>query len=105
MATGKRLRYERAVWGWTQDDLAAATGIDRTKITRIETGERDVKAGELAAFAAALQIPMERLVDQPTVSRRVRQDAPVSIEAEEWFRRCVDNSMFVRQLLSGLDGP
>ena len=104
MGTGERLRHERAVWGWTQDDLASATGMDRTKITRIEIGERDVKADELAAFAAALQIPMERLVDQPTVDRRVRHDAPASDEAEDWFKRRVDNSMFVRHLLSGLDG-
>lgn len=103
MGTGERIRHERAVWGWTQDDLAAATGIDRTKITRIETGDRDVKADELARFAEVLQVPMERLVERPSVNRRVRADAPVSAAAEEWFRRRVDNSLFVRRLLNGVD--
>lgn len=103
MGTGDRIRYERAIWGWTQDELAEATGIDRTKITRIELGDRVVKADELAMFAAVLQVPMEKLVEAPVVHRRVRTDAPPSEEGEQWFAQCVDNSVFVRSLLSRVD--
>ncbi len=41
MRIADRIKRERIIWGMTQEDLAEATGLDRNKIAKIETGRRD----------------------------------------------------------------
>lgn len=53
-----RLRLERQLRGWTQEDLAARSGISQTDISRYERGVRPQRwnAGRLAA---AFEVPPE----------------------------------------------
>jgi transcriptional regulator with XRE-family HTH domain len=57
-ANGAALRVIRERTGLTISSLARAAGIDRTALTRIESGERRGTPAQLAALAAALAVPI-----------------------------------------------
>src|ERR1700678_4534324 len=44
---GRTLRRHRETRGWTLDDAARVLECDRSKISRIETGERGIRLEEL----------------------------------------------------------
>jgi transcriptional regulator with XRE-family HTH domain len=43
---GRTLRRHREVLGWTLDDAACVLECDRSKVSRIETGERGIRVKE-----------------------------------------------------------
>lgn len=47
MTTVPQLRAARALLGWSQDDLAARSGVSKPTIARLELG-----SGELAGYAS-----------------------------------------------------
>jgi transcriptional regulator with XRE-family HTH domain len=98
---GERIRRERITWGMTQEDLADATGIARDKIAKIETGRRQVDAGELPLFARVFDLAVEDLVNEPrpVVYHRLDATRPETQEARTWFDECIDSSLFVRRLV------
>lgn len=51
---GKRVRSAREARGWTQEDLAAEAGLDRTYIGGIERGERNLALLNVNKLALAL---------------------------------------------------
>lgn len=72
-ALGQRLTQAREDAGMTQDGLGRAVGLDRTAISRLETGERKLSVPELVTIANALGRPLSHFVDEPVpaiVSRR-----------------------------------
>lgn len=59
---GTRLRALRSGKGVTQEELAAASGMSRVSIARIETGRQLPRYQTLVALAEALELPIERLL-------------------------------------------
>jgi transcriptional regulator with XRE-family HTH domain len=59
-----RLAQVRQEKGMTQEQLAAATGVHRVTIARIETGEVSPKAETLMKLADALGVLMDDLMDR-----------------------------------------
>lgn len=55
---GKRVRYWRELKGVSQSDLAARAKMDKTKLSRIESGEQKVRAIELERLARELDLTM-----------------------------------------------
>lgn len=51
---GERVRGARQARGWTQEDLAAEAGLDRTYIGGIERGERNLAVLNVNKLAMAL---------------------------------------------------
>lgn len=51
---GKRIFAARRAAGLTQADLASRVGLDRTVLSKIESGRRRVGVHEIGAFATAL---------------------------------------------------
>ena len=99
MRLGERVRYERAKWGYTQQQLADLTGIDRDKIAKIERDLRDIQASEIAPLASALRLDLDALLAAPNnVKMRVNPNGPATEKAIEWFERCVSNSLFVSSI-------
>lgn len=102
MAIGHRIRFERAKRGYTQLELAERTGIERSKIAKIESGVRGIRSDEAAALASALLLdPAELLAPAELIRMRVNPEVPASEKAIEWFERCIDNSLFLSEVADG----
>jgi transcriptional regulator with XRE-family HTH domain/Zn-dependent peptidase ImmA (M78 family) len=59
---GENMRMARLASGFTQEELGARTGLDRTMIVKIESGTRRIDAMELIRLSSALQVPMDFLL-------------------------------------------
>lgn len=65
-ALGKRIRELREAAGMTQGRLAAAAGIGRITLVRIENGEQSPRYGTLAAVAQAFGRPVAEIMYSET---------------------------------------
>jgi transcriptional regulator with XRE-family HTH domain len=64
---GPRLRQARARRGITLSDLAATTGISKSTLSRLESGQRKPSLELLLPIAQAHRIPLDELVGAPEV--------------------------------------
>jgi transcriptional regulator with XRE-family HTH domain len=64
---GPRLRRIRARRGVTLAQLAAATGISKSTLSRLESGQRKPSLELLLPIAQAHQVPLDELVGAPEV--------------------------------------
>jgi transcriptional regulator with XRE-family HTH domain len=72
-AVGPRLRAARVERGATLAELAEATGISVSTLSRLESGQRKPTLELLLPLARAHQIPLDELVDAPeTGDPRIR---------------------------------
>jgi transcriptional regulator with XRE-family HTH domain len=60
---GKRLRERRLAKGLSQEAFAAAAGLDRTYISGIERGKRNVSLRNIEVIAKALDSPISELTE------------------------------------------
>jgi len=61
-AFGERLRGERRARGWPIERLAAASGVSRAMISKIERGESSPTAVVLGKLSAALELSVSELL-------------------------------------------
>lgn len=64
---GPRLKRARAKRGITLTELAAATGISKSTLSRLEAGQRKPSLELLLPIAQAHQLPLDELVGAPEV--------------------------------------
>lgn len=68
----------------TQGEVAAALGVDRTALVRIESGQRQLNAIELFALADTLRVPPAHFMTRPPVAmvsrRSALRDRPTSAD-------------------------
>lgn len=96
---GERIREARLACGLSQTDLGRRIGLDRSMISKVESGDRHVSALELARLAGVLELPLDHFLARPpeVLSRRPRladEDEPEAargafrLEAllEAWLR-------------------
>jgi transcriptional regulator with XRE-family HTH domain len=77
----RKLRLLRALRGWSQEDLANASGLHRTHISLVERSACSITLDNLEQLADSLSVPLPDLLDatEPVVlGRRV---APASTKA------------------------
>jgi transcriptional regulator with XRE-family HTH domain len=91
-AFGNRLRAERQGRGWSMDQLAAASGVSRAMISKIERGESSPTAVVLGRLSAALQLSVSELLsvtNDQLPSSRVRRaaDTPQWRDPDTGYRR------------------
>lgn len=60
---GERIRDLRRSKGWTQDRLAAETGLHRNYVGGVERGERNPTVMAVARIARALEVPLPSLFE------------------------------------------
>ena len=60
---GKRVRELRRTKGVSQEAFAAECGLDRTYISGIERGKRNVSLMNIALIAKAFGVSVSRLID------------------------------------------
>lgn len=68
MISPAQIRAARALVGWKQTDLAAASGVSEMSIKNIERGATDPRASTLAALQGALETAGVLFLD-PGVNR------------------------------------
>lgn len=103
---GERVARARRVAGLTQEDLAGKLSLDRTAISKIETGQRHLDSLELGRVARALGRTVEwfLLPVVPTVvSRRTQREDSAETSADlmlEDFARDVEQLIDLKALRS-----
>ena len=58
-----RLRGARAESGLSQKDVERATGLDTSRLSRIEKGERAIELEDLLLLAGLYDVPFERFLE------------------------------------------
>ncbi|CRK60596.1 Transcriptional regulator [Alloactinosynnema sp. L-07] len=73
-AVGERVREARLAAGLSQERLAQLVQLERTKIAKIESGDRHIDALELVRLSEALKVPMSHFLSArpQVVSRRAQ---------------------------------
>ena len=61
-AIGQRIKAERERLGLSQEALAAEAGLDRSYMSGVERGVRNLSVLKLAAVAEALRLPARELL-------------------------------------------
>ena len=61
-AFGANVRSARQARDWTQEDLAAATGLAVVQISRVERGVREVRLTTLVRLSKSLEVSPEQLL-------------------------------------------
>ena len=64
---GSRLRWARTRRGMTLTGVAESTGISKSTLSRLETGQRRPTLELLFALSQAYRVPLDDLVDAPEV--------------------------------------
>jgi transcriptional regulator with XRE-family HTH domain len=62
-AFAANVRAARDAAGLTQEQVADASGIHATEVSRIERGLRDPRVSTMLRLAGALRVPASRLID------------------------------------------
>ena len=65
----QKLRLLRTIKGWSQEDLAEASGLDRSYVGSIERGERNVSLDNIEKLAGAFGIGLDELLGVPNAAR------------------------------------
>lgn len=60
---GAQLQLFRLEKQWSQEKLALEAGVDRTYVSSVERGRRNISLLNILKFAAALEIPAFRLLE------------------------------------------
>ena len=81
VSAGERIKALRRSRGWTQDQLAQATGVSRSAVAQWETGRAGFGA-KARLIAEALDVPVRQLQPghHPDPPMRLRDPTPVSSE-------------------------
>jgi len=64
LAFGNRVRKLRLATGLSQEAFASICGLDRTYISGIERGVRNVSLRNIKAIAVALEVPVSQLMGE-----------------------------------------
>ena len=62
--TPAQCRMARAALQWSLDDAAAAAGVSRRTILRLENEQRDIQVDKVAAIRGAFEAAGIRILDQ-----------------------------------------
>jgi Zn-dependent peptidase ImmA (M78 family)/DNA-binding XRE family transcriptional regulator len=107
-AVGVRIAEARRVAGITQEQLAEDAGFDRTALSKIETGRRQINSLELARLAQALRRPLEWFVVEPPpaiLSWRARRASSVETSSTELLLEDLASDVELLQELEVLQEP
>lgn len=58
------IKERRKLRNQTQEDLAASSGLDRTYISGVERGARNITLDSLEQIVVALEMPLDEFVSQ-----------------------------------------
>ena len=71
MLTIEQCRGARGLLGWTQQDLADASGLSKTAINNYEKGHSDIKAESLKAIRMAFESAEIEFIGEQGITKRI----------------------------------
>lgn len=74
MITIEQCRAARGLLGWTQADLAQASGLSKTAINNFEMGRGDVKQTSLEAMRHAFEREQIEFIEGCGVKKTIRKN-------------------------------
>ena len=98
---GSRVAEARKIAQLSQADLATAVRLDRTAITKVESGERKLDSLELTRIANVLKLPIEWFLTPPlpaVVSRRASREPTDESKADALLERLAQDVKLVIDL-------
>ena len=106
---GKNIKEYRESFGYSQDHIGATLGVDRSIISRYESGERDVTLVHLHALSDIFGIEIEDLLEPHSVHKEANlafafrsdglEEGDVKSIAE--FQKVVKNYLKIDQIAHG----
>jgi transcriptional regulator with XRE-family HTH domain len=108
---GRRMRQERLLRGWRQEDLAARVGLIPSAISKAEAGRRLIRLDEAVAIADAFGLPLgamliaaagDRAAAVEELTRRATAAAESAGESTILAARLLNEAL---NLAEGLDRP
>lgn len=86
---GARIKSLRKARCLTQSQLGSIVGLDRTRISRLESGQTSVKFDTILLLAYALDVTASELFNGVDYSRVTVQELPISFgfPRREWKNR------------------
>ena len=87
-SVGARIRDYRRQQGWTQDQLAIATGVSRSAVAQWETDRAGQLRDNISRIAAALGITVEVLLHGPAARAAARADSGDELALLRLYREC-----------------
>jgi transcriptional regulator with XRE-family HTH domain len=95
-----RVRELRERCGLSQKELAAAAGFDASTVSRIESGERRLSAGDVVALARAFGVEVGDLLraDEPALALRAECTDEELQESLREFREVIADFFAVEAL-------
>lgn len=99
---GNSLGDIRRSKGMSQERLEQLSGIERSKLSRIETGERKISGTEVLYLAAALEVTPEAILGTQSTGLVRFQGGVAGLPDQarrtaEWFEHFVDDALFVER--------
>lgn len=96
------VREWRIFMGWSQERLADMAHVSQTKIARIESGERQLKAGFLRDLARVFRVPQSALLEVNPATEAGAQTASLLLA---WDRLTTSQRADVLKMVRALAGP
>lgn len=87
-SVGNRIRAYRQERGWTQDQLAAATGVSRSAVAQWETDRAGQLRENISRIAEALGINVEVLLHGPATREAARAEGGDELALLRLYRAC-----------------
>ena len=87
-SVGIRIREYRRQQGWTQEQLAAATGVSRSAVAQWETDRAGQLRDNISRIADALGITVEVLLHGPATRTAAQADSGDELALLRLYREC-----------------
>lgn len=94
---GTRLKQVRASRGWSQKDLAEASGFSRASIINWESEKRAPRTADLERLAEALEVPVQDFLEEgepkePTAFKPRTSERKISAPGLDYWGGVVENA-------------
>lgn len=83
-----QIRAARSLLDWTQDDLAAITGLSKFSIANLEGGKTSPQKGTIDKIIKSLELAGIEFIDDGV---RLKKDSLIIVDGEGWYLRLLDD--------------
>lgn len=83
-----QIRAARSLLDWTQDDLAARTGLSKFSIANLEGAKTSPQKGTIDKIIKSLELAGIEFIDDGV---RLKKDSVIIVDGEGWFLRLLDD--------------